>query len=332
MKKLFISMLAVAALASCSQEDVIVADKGDLIGFNSFVENSTRAAADPSYSANDIESFKVWGTVNNVGIYNGATVSRPSTEDGKGYGDVWTCTGNQQYWISGADYVFAGIVDGDKAGVSTTTAVNGLPTTIEYTADGATDLLCQTIVRKAYTGSDIVAFNFTHLLSKVNFTVNNESTGALDYIFVARDITFNGAKKGTYTIAYPTEDGQLVDGQLVAGNWNITNTDVKTLSPLTVSANVENAELGTEVLFIPGSYAVDFAVDVYYKEVTEKNKVTTMEYAGSTQSLEANKAYNFVVNVSLGNPIYFTVEEQPTWNEDVNGDDKVDANDNIKLQ
>lgn len=323
MKKLFISMLAVAALASCSQEDVIVADKGDLIGFNSFVENSTRAALDPSYSANNIQSFKVWGTVNNVNIYNGAVVSR----NNKDYNVAWDCEGNQQYWISGADYVFAGIVDGDKAGVSTTTAVNGLPTSIVYTADGATDLLCQTIVRKAYTGSDIVAFNFTHLLSKVNFTVNNKSTGALDYIFVARDITFNGAKKGTYTIKYPTDNGQLVDG-----NWEITNTDVKTLSPLTVNANVASAELGTEVLFIPGSYAVDFAVDVYYKEVTEKNKVTTMAYAGSTQSLEANKAYNFVVNVSLGSSIQFTVEEQPTWNEDVNGDGDVDADDNIKLQ
>ena len=314
MKKLFISMLAVAALASCSQDDVIVADKGDLIGFNSFVENSTRAT-DPSYSANDIDSFKVWGTVNGVNIYNGATVSRPSTEDGVGYNAVWTCTGNQQYWISGADYVFTGIVDGDKTGVSTTTAVNGLPTTIEYTADGETDLLCQTIVRKAYTGSDIVAFNFTHLLSKVNFTVINKSTAAKDYIFVARDITFNGATKGTYTIAYPTEDGQLVDGQLVAGDWNITNTDDKTLSPLTVKTDVASAELGTEVLFIPGSYAVDFAVDVYYQQVTEANKVTTMEYAGSTQSLEANKAYNFVVNVSLGNPIQFTVVKQPTWTD-----------------
>lgn len=321
MKKLFISMLAVAALASCSQEDVIVADKGDLIGFNSFVENSTRAD-DPSYSANDIESFKVWGTVNNVGIYNGATVSRPSTEDGKGYGDVWTCTGNQQYWISGADYVFAGIVDGDKAGVSTTTPVNGLPTTIEYTADGETDLLCQTIVRKAYTGSDIVAFNFTHLLSKVNFTVINKSTAAKDYIFVARDITFTGAKKGTYTIAYPTEDGQLVDGQLVAGSWTVADKDKgdKELSDLTVKTDVASAELGAEVLFIPGSYAVDFAVDVYYQQIADANKVTTMEYAGSTQSLEANKAYNFVVNVSLGNPIQFTVTEQPTW-EDGDGDD-----------
>ena len=303
-------MLAIAALASCAKEETLVADKGELIGFNSFVENSTRAAVDPSYSANDIESFKVWGTVNNVGIYNGATVSCPSTEDGKGYGDVWTCTGNQQYWISGADYVFAGIVDGDKVGVSTTTAVNGLPTTIEYTADGATDLLCQTIVRKAYTGSDIVAFNFTHLLSKVNFTVNNESTDAKDYIFVARDITFTGAKKGTYTIAYPTDNGQLV-----SGSWTVADADKgdKELSDLTVKTDVASAELDTEVLFIPGSYAVDFAVDVYYKEIADAKKVTTMEYAGSTQLLEANNAYNFVVNVSLGNPIQFTVEKQPTW-------------------
>lgn len=324
MKKLFISVLAVAALASCSQEDVIVADKGDLIGFNSFVENSTRAD-DPSYSANNIQSFKVWGTVNNVGIYNGAVVSR----NNKDYNVAWDCEGNQQYWISGADYVFAGIVDGDKAGVSTTTAVNGLPTSIVYTADGATDLLCQTIVRKAYTGSDIVAFNFTHLLSKINFTVNNESTDAKDYIFVARDITFTGAKKGTYTIAYPTDNGQLV-----SGSWTVADADKgdKELSDLTVKTDVASAELDTEVLFIPGSYAVDFSVDVYYQQIADANKVTTMEYAGSTQSLEANKAYNFVVNVSLGSSIQFTVEEQPTWNEDVDGDGDVDANDNIKLQ
>ncbi|MBQ1173883.1 MAG: fimbrillin family protein [Alistipes sp.] len=311
MKKLFISMLAVAALASCSQEDVIVADKGDLIGFNSFVENSTRAD-DPSYSANNIQSFKVWGTVNGVNIYDGALVSR----NNKNYNVAWDCEGNQQYWISGADYVFTGIVDGDKANVSKTTAVNGLPTTIEYTADGATDLLCQTIVRKAYTGSDIVAFNFTHLLSKVNFTVNNNSTDAKDYIFVARDITFTGAKKGTYTIAYPTDNGQLV-----SGSWTVADADKgdKELSDLTVKTDVASAELDTEVLFIPGSYAVDFSVDVYYQQIADAKKVTTMEYTGSTQLLEANKAYNFVVNVSLGSSIQFTVEKQPTWNPAVGG-------------
>ena len=315
MKKLFISMLAVAALASCSQEDVIVADKGDLIGFNSFVENSTRAAADPSYSANDIESFKVWGTVNNVGIYNGATVSRPSTEDGKGYGDVWTCTGNQQYWISGADYVFAGIVDGDKAGVSTTTAVNGLPTTIEYTADGATDLLCQTIDRTANTdGTDnaIVAFNFTHLLSKVNFTVVNGSKDATGYSFVVRSITFKGATEATYDVVNKAWINP-VTGNTVIGNERTVNSS--TVKDIVVATDAASAELGTEVLFIPGTYTISFTVDILYNG----ELVTTNNYpvTGKTYShtLAAANAYNFKVNVSVGKPIQFTVTELPGWTD-----------------
>ena len=98
MKKLFISMLAVAALASCSQEDVIVADKGDLIGFNSFVENSTRAAEDPSYNAQNLDHFKVYGTVNGITIFDDVLV------EGEVGADVWSYTGNTQYWIKGATY------------------------------------------------------------------------------------------------------------------------------------------------------------------------------------------------------------------------------------
>ena len=127
MKKLFISMLAVAALASCSQEDVIVADKGDLIGFNSFVENSTRAAAatDPSYSTSGVEGdgvaltkFNVYGAVNGVNIFNGNEVTKGTA----GYGSAWTC-GAKQYWINGADYEFVAVVDGNK------TVTNGETTT-----------------------------------------------------------------------------------------------------------------------------------------------------------------------------------------------------------
>ena len=109
MKKLFISMLAVAALASCSQEDVIVADKGDLIGFNSFVENATRA----DYSTTDIDAINVYGTVNNVLIYDHTPVTRPSEEAGVGYNQNWKC-GVTQYWIEGANYKFAALVDVPK--------------------------------------------------------------------------------------------------------------------------------------------------------------------------------------------------------------------------
>ena len=62
MKKLLISMLAVATLASCAKEETLSFDKGEAIQFgNAFVDNSTRAAVDPSYNTTTkpLTSFKV---------------------------------------------------------------------------------------------------------------------------------------------------------------------------------------------------------------------------------------------------------------------------------
>lgn len=312
MKKLLISMLAVATLASCAKEETLSFDKGEAIQFGSFVENSTRAD-DPSYSANDIDSLKVYGTVNGVNIYNGNKVSR----DGKDYGDVWTCTGTQQYWIAGAQYKFVGIVDGDKENVTETTVVNGMPTAIKYTADGKTDLLCQTIDRTAKTdGTDnaIVAFNFTHLLSKVNFTVVNGSKDATGYSFVVKSITFKGATEATYDVVNAKWNDATATGNTVIGNERTVNSS--TVKDIVVATSAASAELVTEVLFIPGTYTISFTVDILYNGVpvtTNNYPVTGKTY---THTLAAANAYNFKVNVSVGKPIQFTVTEQPGWDGD----------------
>lgn len=330
MKKLFISMLAVAALASCSQEDVIVADKGDLIGFNSFVENSTRAT-DPSYSANNIQSFKVYGIVNggqgDVLIYPGTEIKK----DGAEYGSPWTCPVDQ-YWIANADYKFVGIVDGEVAGVTKTNLEKGMPTSVEYTADGKTDLLCQTITRKNDTS--IVKFNFSHLLSKVNFTVVNGTPNEDGYSFVVKNINFAGNVAGVYNVANAAWDNsKFTTDNIALGNERTVTVDgVDTkVKDIVVPTDAEKVELGTEVLFLPGTYKITFTVDILYN-----NKlVTTTNYPAEgtyTQTLEQNKAYNFNVTVSVGDRIQFTATTMPDWNEDVNGDNKVDANDNIKLQ
>lgn len=312
MKKLLISMLAVATLASCAKEETLSFDKGEAIQFgNAFVENSTRAD-DPSYSANDIDSLKVYGTVNGVNIYNGNKVSR----DGKDYGDVWTCTGTQQYWIAGAQYKFVGIVDGDKENVTETTVVGGMPTAIKYTADGKTDLLCQTIDRTAKTdGTDnaIVAFNFTHLLSKVNFTVVNGSKDATGYSFVVKSITFKGATEATYDVVNAKWNDATATGNTVIGNERTVNSS--TVKDIVVATSAASAELETEVLFIPGTYTISFTVDILYNGVpvtTNNYPVTGKTY---THTLAAANAYNFKVNVSVGKPIQFTVTQLPGWTD-----------------
>ncbi|MBP3497935.1 MAG: hypothetical protein J6K33_08890, partial [Alistipes sp.] len=150
MKKLFTILAVAAAVVACQKNEIVSLDKGEAISFgNAFVENSVRAAVDPSYSAKNIESLLVYGTVNNQNIFDAAIVSK--TGD---YGSIWSCkdaSGNDinQYWIAGANYKFVGIVDGVKDGV-TTTAVDSttkMPTTITYNADGVTDLLCATVER-----------------------------------------------------------------------------------------------------------------------------------------------------------------------------------------
>lgn len=304
MKKLFISMLAVAALASCSQEDVIVADKGELIGFNSFVENSTRAT-DPSYSNKDIAKFNVYGTVNGVLIYPGTEITKGSAA----YGSAWTCPVDQ-YWIADADYKFVGIVDGNVANVTKTNLENGMPTSVEYTADGKTDLLCQTITRKNDTS--IVKFNFSHLLSKVNFTVVNGSSTADGYSFVVKNINFAGNVTGVYNVATATWDnGKFTTGDTALGNER--TVDSTTVKDIVVPTAADKVELNTEVLFLPGKYTISFTVDILY----DGKLVTTTNYpaTGTTyeHTLAANNSYNFKVNVAVGQLIQFTVEEQPTW-------------------
>ena len=284
--------------------------EGELIGFNSFVENSTRAT-DPSYSNKDIAKFNVYGTVNGVLIYPGTEITKGTAA----YGSAWTCPVDQ-YWIADADYKFVGIVDGNVANVTKTNLdSNGMPTSIEYTADGATDLLCQTITRKNETS--IVKFNFSHLLSKVNFTVVNGSKGADSYSFVVRNINFNGATKATYNVATAQWGTATATGNTLVGNnertvdVNGVDTKVKDI----VVATGKDAELATEVLFLPGEYTISFTVDILY----DGKLVTTTNYpaTGTTykHTLAANNAYNFKVNVAVGQLIQFTVTEQPTWED-----------------
>ena len=307
MKTFFIAIAAIATAAACSQNETISLDKGEAISFgNAFVENSVRAA-DPSYSANDIKSFKVYGTVDGgqgaVVIYPGTVI----TKDGAEYNKAWTCP-VQQYWIEGAQYKFVGIVDGKKSGVTETNTVDGMPTTISYTADGATDLLCQTIDRKDDTS--LVAFSFNHLLAKVNFTVKNNSKDADKYSFVVKNINFNGNTVGVYNIAEKTW-GSFTVGDTAVGNER--TVDGATVKDIVVASGAASNELTTEVLFLPGKYVITFDVDIIYNDEV----ITTTSYPATTGAytydLDAAKSYNFNVDVAVGQKINFTVSAQPTW-------------------
>jgi hypothetical protein len=298
MKKILISMLAVAALVSCSKEESIRIDQGELISFgNAFVDNSTRAA-DPSYSGTaDFTSFKVWGTVaatessTPVAIFAGNTVSGTV-----GANSVWTCT-VKQYWLNGAKYNFAALANAGTV----TLGADRLPKTVTYTAN-QTDLVYAKSA--TYTGlasgNPRVAFTFQHLLSKVNFTVNNGSQSATGYSFQVRDIVIAGASAGT------------CDVTTTPVTWTATANDGYTIANITVDNDTASADIGTALLVVPGNVTVSFNVDI----IMGGQVLSTKSYTSAATTLAPANSYNFVVTPTVGEEIKFTVDNDPTWTGD----------------
>ena len=339
MKKYLYIALAAAALSSCSQDESLDVIQGEEIQFgNAFIENSTRAAAatDPSYSTTAnvgvaLEKFNVYGAVKGVNIFDGDNVTKGEAD----YGAAWTCDGDKQYWIAGASYKFVGVVDGNKTVegkevTKTTTGTDGLPTTISYTVDGKTDLLCDVVsIGSATASQGVVAFDYTHLLSKVKFSVKNTTdAAATNYRIVLTEAKLtNVYGSGTYNVD--------------ADSWTpATTTTNYTLENLTIPSNSTQYH-SHEVLLIPGS-----AIGVSIKaniEATDNNGTTWTAVSsvekdftavlGEGKTLTKATAYNFIVEMGIGTEIQFTANTMAEWGNGNTADSNNDStNDYVPVQ
>lgn len=296
MKKILISMLAVAALVSCSKEESIRVDQGEAIAFgNAFVDNATRAE-DKTYGVVDLEAFNVYGTVTGtagtVNIFNGDAVT------GSVGANVWTC-GNKQYWIEGATYDFAAVVDATVA-----QDANKMPTTLTTVTDATMnfkDMLYADrldIVGKK-TGNGPVNFTFEHLLAKAFFTVTSNTEGG--YYYTVTDITVGNYESGVYTIANETWAPGAAK--------NVAFGDIEEVTA------ADNAKTNaTQMLLVPttDTFNVTFTADLY-KDGTKlgtENKTIAVE-----NDLVKGNVYNFTIALSVGELIQFTVTNDPTWTD-----------------
>lgn len=317
MRKLFTILACAAAMVACENDEIVRQDLGDRIEFgNAFVDNATRAE-DPSLNNTNFTNFLVWGTVNGVSIFGGdevtGTVGSNIVNDVETH--VWTCPTVNQYWIPGAAYKFAALANAEKNNV--TCGDDKLPATVkDFVSDGKTDLVYAVtdVITGQPTGQNRpVTLTFSHLLSKVNFTVVNNSTTAAGYSFVVKNITFDGATKATYDVASKVWTASATDDTVLGNERTVDVDGVATkVKDIVVASGAASNELGTEVLFIPGAYTITFIVDILY----DGQLVTSTNYpvAGTyTHTLAANNAYNFKVHVAVGDLITFAVTQAPGW-------------------
>lgn len=307
MKKIIFALAALATLASCSNDEVIEIDRKAISFGETFVDNATRA----DYSSGQVvNEFKVYGTVtgngNTVQIFNADVVSNPTPGATTNYGSAWNYT-NVQYWLPSSSYKFAAIVDG------TANTTSALPETIPFTvADGEAnkDLLYATADVTTNANAEpaggvntagIVAFNFEHLLSKLQFTIANDTENASGYSYQVTGISVTGvAAQGTYTTS--------------SNNWAKNGDTTTTLTFGTTDAIAGGASAVAsatrQILPVEQTLAITITYDTLVDGTTIVAGQT--KTGNITQAFAANTVYNVTATLTA-DEIDFTLQSVNDW-------------------
>ena len=355
MKKVIFALAAVVALAACSQEDVIVADKGAAIGFDTFVENSTRSVYDPSFTNDEnkmFSDFAVYGYVNGAVLLDGVRVAKDG--DGMKADDYagqtktgWKYEGTQ-YWIANANYNFNAVAPMTN-GNWEKTAATAESTTLLFTNNGTTDLLyAYATAVGANKNNDVVGFNFRHVLSKVKFSFKNEYNATNATIRVENVKIHDAYASGSVVLDDKTAWTPAENSNTLALEFG--NAAVGSATAEEPFANGKTVESYKELLMIPGQGASTYTVTnadattTEYKNVykvtfdvvllVSGQKINTYKHTiYTTFAPLAGMRYNLKAVIDATNidpahaqePIEFTVNPLTDWG---NGNTADDAKDN----
>ena len=321
MKKAFVAILSLAALVACSQDVTVKRNDSAAIGFgNSFVENKTRVAADPSTTTNSLEEFAVWGfrdTANQL-VLNNERVYKNGTE--------WTYD-HLQYWMKDKDYFFGAVspINPEIVKVDTQTmSKDGLGTISFTNTDGSVDLLYaeKTVYASEINPSDPdkVQLQFAHLLSRVKFSFAYNFPNELTTVAVKNIKITNSPAEGSIDVTVDRPNW----------SWNLPqNGSTLEVAFGDVEGGKEFAELNTYYesdnyrLLIPTddtrNHNITFDVVVYQNHVESYtyNLATTLK----DKAFAPGKSYNIVTTITPDaldmKPIEFKVVEVEDW---VDGD------------
>lgn len=179
MKKSLLMLGAAAMmLASCTQNEVVEVAESRAIGFDAFVNNTTKA------DIVDAQFAKFWV----FGAYDNTTSWTPfyTNDIVEKKQSVWTAA-KTAYWTAQKSHKFAAYANGTSqltAGVSfdAATGTNGTLKFTDYPVED-NDLVAAVATAMTWDGSSEpskVGFTFKHLLSKVKFTFTTDA--ANDYV------------------------------------------------------------------------------------------------------------------------------------------------------
>lgn len=278
------------ALTACNSDETVEVAKGKAINFASFVDKSTRGAADDVTIAN-LKSIEVYGWRGDAQIFNKQQVT--VAENGEGtYSPL-------QYWEANYAYAFEAIAPkaGEK-GVQFEAAKAGGKITFENNA--TTDLLyantTATMPEKITAAPEKVNFTFKHQLARVKFTFKNTFPANAAAKISVKDVKITNAYKNGTTTPAATD-----------ANWSATNpilsvsfANMANGGPTDLVANTGVGATDHMYLIPTGkeeSYNVTFTVTLNQNgATTDYNHSVTIK----TTQLKSN-SYNYVAEINEKN-------------------------------
>ena len=308
MKKfLFLGIAATAMFASCTNDEMVEMNPQSAIGFETFVDKSTRAT---DVTTADLAAFELYGWrtkgTTTEQIFNAQAVTANNG----------TCTYSPlQYWVGGYNYTFEAIAPKSGNNGVTFNAANGA-STITFVSDSETDLiydkggkdLTSTTNLTATPGA--VGLEFNHLLSRVKFSFVNGFPANSDVTLTVTDVQIDNA--GT-TATYTTSNGTW-GATTVPGVVTFASDDVENI------AGMQSAETEHKYL-IPAdikTYTVTFTVEMKQGGVTDTFD-HTVTLSTDELLLVAGNSYNLTATLNKDNinpdgdlfPIEFTATVTP---------------------
>lgn len=303
MKKfLFLGIAATAMFASCTNDEMVEMNPQSAIGFETFVDKSTRAT---DVTKANLTAFEVYGWRTKDATEQIFDAQAVTANNG-------VCTYSPlQYWVGGYKYDFEAVApkSGEK-GVTVNDTYGA--STITFASDSETDLIYAS-ASKDLSSYDygtlaaapvVVDLTFGHLLSRVKFTfINGADANSVAKIAVTDVKITNAGTTGVYTPSNGTWAAATETGEVTFASTNITG--------------IEGGESGeTEHKYlIPYNvkdYSVSFTVTMTQGSVSDSFNYTVK--LPETTTLVKGNSYNFKATFNPGQPIVFTADVTP-WND-----------------
>lgn len=302
--------LAVAAMTSCSNDELMEVNTNNVITFESHVDKGTRAVTNTTTAG--LTKFYVFGNYGTTNVLTNVAVTKN--------GETWEYD-NPVPWTANT-YNFAAYATKNESAQITPAYNNGVLTFSNVVANDANDIVAATATaNNQKLDNNAVALTFKHLLSKVQFTLTNAATE--NYKMKVSDITFSAQNQGDCvfngTASWTPEgtaESLTFDGttENVAKAASFASEDHIVIPNQTIVDTKGDSDPNNDVNVITASFKVEFY------DATD-NKVYEKEYTGVSLKLDdagskwqPGYIYNYRANVtSTTSYIQFTVTKVEDW-------------------